>query len=389
MLEDLAGQKEKKGFLDALVGLTDSLFDTVTDSITDEFGASHAAAKERRDALGEYLIREYDDAKPVAAEQAKWQKLKNTRTMKAIDKGYLHVYVARNAINGDDYDTAVQEIQQALALLGPRHGAPRLTAAIINGRTGRLDRAAAYFRQSLAVETPVLSAYASYAELLRRANRLRESEALLKRAALELNDPPQLLPDRIDHARRALAAQPRQNKAEVAALITRCKLSPLKKLPKLCDDARKGKHQRLTPLKAETKLAVGWPGRSVEITGTTLNVRQGPGGLFAPVASVSKGMVLPVLDEKNGWLRIRTDGGVEGWVSGDYARAVTAQPPRRRAAAPVSVAPVPAAAVRPPARTAGGGSIEERLQKAKELHQKGFMTDAEYEAKRKEILKSL
>ena len=377
VLEDLAGQKEKKGFLDALVGLTDSLFDTITESINDEFGASHAAAQERRDALGEYLVREYDDARPVAAEETKWKKVKDTGAMKALHTGYRHVYQARNAINGDDYDTAVREIQQALKHLGPRHGAPRLTAAIINARAGRFDPAAAYFRQSLAAETPVLSAYASYAELLRRANRPRESEALLKRAALELNDPPQLLPDRIDHARRTLAAQPRQNKAEVAALITRCKLSPLKKLPKFCNDAQKGKYQRLTPLKGETKRALGGPGRSVEITGTSLNVRQGPGGIYTPIAKVRKGMVLSVLDEKNGWLHIRADGGIEGWVSARYTRAATAGLPRK---------PTRAA---PPPRAANSGNIEERLRKAKELHGKGLMTDEEYAAARKKILKSL
>lgn len=55
------------------------------------------------------------------------------------------------------------------------------------------------------------------------------------------------------------------------------------------------------------------------VTGTTVNVRSGPGTGNPVVAQVSAGDAAEVLDQSGGWMRIRPEGGdVEGWISGRF-----------------------------------------------------------------------
>ena len=55
------------------------------------------------------------------------------------------------------------------------------------------------------------------------------------------------------------------------------------------------------------------------VTGTTVNVRSGPGTSNPVVARVSAGDAAEVLDQSGGWVQIRPAGGdVVGWISGRF-----------------------------------------------------------------------
>lgn len=55
------------------------------------------------------------------------------------------------------------------------------------------------------------------------------------------------------------------------------------------------------------------------VTGSGVNVRKGPSTNTDVVTKLSAGKIVDLLELKDGWYRIRTDG-VEGFVSGDYIR---------------------------------------------------------------------
>ena len=59
------------------------------------------------------------------------------------------------------------------------------------------------------------------------------------------------------------------------------------------------------------------PGKAVLITGSSVNLRTGPGTRFADVGTVKKGDIL-IPAETEGWIPVETDGRVL-WVSGKYA----------------------------------------------------------------------
>lgn len=55
------------------------------------------------------------------------------------------------------------------------------------------------------------------------------------------------------------------------------------------------------------------------VSGTKVNLRQGPGTANAVVAQLTLGTEAEVLDSQNGWHQIRTvDGAVSGWIFGDF-----------------------------------------------------------------------
>ena len=51
-----------------------------------------------------------------------------------------------------------------------------------------------------------------------------------------------------------------------------------------------------------------------------LRVRQGPGTNYPEIAKVNSGEKFAVLEEKDGWFKIRLEEGQEGWVSSQYAQ---------------------------------------------------------------------
>lgn len=62
----------------------------------------------------------------------------------------------------------------------------------------------------------------------------------------------------------------------------------------------------------------GSTGERVVVTASSLNVRAGPGTSNAAIFSVEAGTAGDVLTRENGWIKIRTQDGREGWVSGEY-----------------------------------------------------------------------
>jgi len=55
------------------------------------------------------------------------------------------------------------------------------------------------------------------------------------------------------------------------------------------------------------------------VTGRRVNLRAGPGTSNPVVGQVTNGMAAEVLDNRDGWYRIRlTDGSASGWISGKF-----------------------------------------------------------------------
>jgi|GEM_PF-2219118 len=68
------------------------------------------------------------------------------------------------------------------------------------------------------------------------------------------------------------------------------------------------------PNAADTESANFW-----YVTGTTVNLRQGPGTGNAVVGSLPLGTEAEILADQNGWYQIRTpDGRATGWIFGKF-----------------------------------------------------------------------
>ena len=61
-------------------------------------------------------------------------------------------------------------------------------------------------------------------------------------------------------------------------------------------------------------------GETVIVKPASLNVRTGPGTKYAIVLGVRGGDRLTVLERSEGWIRVRTDSGKEGWVSSSFTK---------------------------------------------------------------------
>ncbi|MGE5543702.1 MAG: N-acetylmuramoyl-L-alanine amidase [Bacillota bacterium] len=66
-------------------------------------------------------------------------------------------------------------------------------------------------------------------------------------------------------------------------------------------------------------------GSKIEVTGNTVNLRQGPGTNYSTQGQVKKGDQLPLLGEKEGWYKVQTSRGV-AYLAGYLARVLTAEP---------------------------------------------------------------
>lgn len=78
--------------------------------------------------------------------------------------------------------------------------------------------------------------------------------------------------------------------------------------------------------KATTKPAAQTTSKATKvakITKTDVNVRSGPGTNFDHVVQVTKGRTADVLEEKNGWVKIKFSGGTIGWVRKDMVSIST------------------------------------------------------------------
>lgn len=79
--------------------------------------------------------------------------------------------------------------------------------------------------------------------------------------------------------------------------------------------------------------------KALEINGSWVNVRSGPGIDNAVIKTLPRGTAGVRLEEKNGWFKIDFGSGIIGWVRGDLVKDVTAS----ATGAPAVVANLPAA----------------------------------------------
>ena len=55
-----------------------------------------------------------------------------------------------------------------------------------------------------------------------------------------------------------------------------------------------------------------------KVNATSLNVRTGPGTSYSVKSKLSNGTQVNITERSNGWYKVRTSNGVNGWVSGDF-----------------------------------------------------------------------
>lgn len=379
---------------------------SVRDALPKDFGARHREAEARRETFAEYLDREYEDLEAGESNERDWQRMMTAPGMTAVMDGYKAVLDARSALYRQDYATAVERIREPLSTLPTSHALPRIVAAEISAAAGRWQEAIVFFRQSLAVEEPPLSAYTGLAEVQRRLGKPAESVSTLDRAKLDLKDPPQILPDRISVAAmvpkrrvgttRALTPK-REPASPTGALLARCKLEAMKHVFKLCAKAKQGKFQRIPPLPPQAVMAAGAPSLSsllklVRVTSDTLNARGGPNTGHSVVRVFKRGATLVVVDSLGKWYRIRDPAGRSVWVANWLTSPIRSEIRPRPATlivtppgvAPPTVAP-PSVALPSPTQFDPAA----RLRRLQTLHDQGLITAEEYAAKRAEILSSL
>lgn len=63
-----------------------------------------------------------------------------------------------------------------------------------------------------------------------------------------------------------------------------------------------------------------WATQTLVVEADILNVRSGPGTTFSRVGQVKRGQEFVVLEEKNGWYKIKLVSGTTGWSTGDYVK---------------------------------------------------------------------
>ncbi|MGI6607163.1 MAG: SH3 domain-containing protein [Peptococcia bacterium] len=63
--------------------------------------------------------------------------------------------------------------------------------------------------------------------------------------------------------------------------------------------------------------------KNVKVTGSTLNLRKGPGTNYNKAGEVSAGQILPVIAEQNSWYKVRISGLGYAWVAGWYTEVVS------------------------------------------------------------------
>ena len=74
---------------------------------------------------------------------------------------------------------------------------------------------------------------------------------------------------------------------------------------------------------------------TLTVTGTTVNVRTGPGTNYDKIQTVKKDQKFDYTEEKDGWYHIELSNEKDGWIKGDYVNA-TAAPALMNAAPPAA-----------------------------------------------------
>ncbi|NLI13487.1 N-acetylmuramoyl-L-alanine amidase [Pelotomaculum propionicicum] len=88
-------------------------------------------------------------------------------------------------------------------------------------------------------------------------------------------------------------------------------------------------------------------GKTAVVTGSVVNVRNGPGTTNAVVGQVTQGQSLPVLEQSGDWVRVKLPVGSTGWVAGWLVSVQSA---------PVTTPQTPTTPETPAGQTGGGAS---------------------------------
>jgi len=111
-------------------------------------------------------------------------------------------------------------------------------------------------------------------------------------------------------------------------------------------------------------------GKVAVVTGSIVNVRNGPGTTNAVIGQVSQGERLPFLEQSGDWLRVKLSNGSTGWVAG-WLVSIQSAPPT-----------TPQTPVTPPVNQNGGGgaSSQSGLALSLKVNESGNKTSAVIEA---------
>lgn len=424
---------QDSGFFSSISSAFGDIVVDIKSELMDQFAKEHRDAGERRDMVTAYLDTHYTDPIMVALSEAPWQALVNDRDVKRVLDGYRAALDARKILSTYSLDEAAKLSRDALDALDEEHSLPRKVAAEISFIAKDYERAARFLTESAKGYGPSIGVYQGLAETHLQLGDPEAAVAAINFAAAELQDPPQLLPSKIA-MRNALIGSGRKpaDKVEMVGLMAQCRIDGMNGLDLLCEEAAKGEFsvfnidlptgQKLKPVDPGTPKAkvasLGAPKRSsapishyVQIAEQSLRARGGPGTNHGVVGSYSYAEKLGVIGRakaSNGWewLNVRDGRGNESWIAAKFSvkdGELQAKKPAPVASAP-QPAPAPAPAAAPkttpkadeasapsePAKQASApDSVETRLLEAKKLHEKGILTDDEYKAARKQILKDL
>lgn len=68
------------------------------------------------------------------------------------------------------------------------------------------------------------------------------------------------------------------------------------------------------------------PGRSYEVEGSSLRLREGPGTDYEVVENLRHGSLVSEIEKSSGWLHVRVPSGAVGWVASDYVKLLDNTP---------------------------------------------------------------
>jgi N-acetylmuramoyl-L-alanine amidase len=131
--------------------------------------------------------------------------------------------------------------------------------------------------------------------------------------------------------------------------------------------------QTSTPVNPTTPSANGGSadsGKVAVVTGSIVNVRNGPGTTNAVIGQVSQGERLPFLEQSGDWRRVKLSNGSTGWVAG-WLVSIQSVPPT-----------TPQTPITPPVNQNGGGgtSSQSGLALSLKVNDSGNKTSAVIEA---------
>jgi len=349
--------------------------------IVNQFSVEHREAKSRRKTVLGYTEREYDDLDPGEVATDPWKTATEKGSTGLLLDIYRRAFNVERALNRGDLFEANRLIGPVLAETPPGHSFPWRLAADVAERSGNWARAVGYLEVALATEAPTISAFTQLARINRSIRKFKGAARMLDRAKVEFGDPKMLIPYRISLAR----AQGDSSAVKRLALV--CAAAALKVLGKSCSRAAKGEFDR-SPPRPGVAIAVGPD--PVRVGVNRLNARVDPSATAAVIAKFKSGRILMTTGrKKSGWIQVHARAGKKAWVFGklvaplaSFRRANIRVTPQR---------PVRPARAVPTARKVRNASdnVITKLRALKSMRAEGLITEEEYAAKRRELLKRM